>query len=213
LRLEVQNTNGLAVSASMPVQITQMTFADVPPAYWAWRYIEGLYASGISRGCGGVPLRYCPGNLISRAEMAVLLERASHGAAFIPPSATGIFADVPTSFWAADFVEQFYADRITGGCGGSPQKFCPNDSATRAQIAIFLLRAKHGGAYQPPPPIGTVFADVPTSYWAAAWIEQLHAEGITSGCGGSPLRFCPDDAVPRDQAAVLIVRTFGLSTP
>ena len=32
---------------------------------------------------------------------------------------------------------------------------------------------------------GTVFTDVPASAFAAAWIEDLAARGITSGCGGS----------------------------
>ena len=33
------------------------------------------------------------------------------------------------------------------------------------------------------------FLDVPTDHWAAPWIEQLAAEGITSGCGGG--NYCP----------------------
>jgi hypothetical protein len=50
--------------------------------------------------------------------------------------------------------------------------------------------------------------DLPISYWAAAWIEQLYAEGITAGCGGGDYR--PDATVNRDQMAVFLVRTFDL---
>jgi hypothetical protein len=76
-------------------------------------------------------------------------------------------------------------------------------------MAVFLLRAKYGSAYLPPAPTG-VFADVPTTYWAAAWIEQLAAEGITTGCSTTPKQYCPATPVTRDQMAVFLVRTFNL---
>jgi len=74
-------------------------------------------------------------------------------------------------------------------------------------MAVFLLRAKHGSGYSPPAATG-VFSDVPLSYWAVHWIEQLAAEGITAGCGGG--NYCPENQVTRDQMAVFLVRTFGL---
>jgi len=46
------------------------------------------------------------------------------------------------------------------------------------------------------------------SHWAAGWIEQLAAEGITGGCGNG--NYCPDDSVTRAQMAVFLVRAFGL---
>jgi hypothetical protein len=76
-------------------------------------------------------------------------------------------------------------------------------------MAIFLLKAKHGSGYVPPVATG-VFADVPTNYWAAAWIEQLAVEGVTGGCNTNPLRFCPGSPVTRDQMAVFLVRNFNL---
>jgi hypothetical protein len=74
-------------------------------------------------------------------------------------------------------------------------------------MAVFLLRAKYGQDYQPPTPTG-VFDDVDLNHWAAPWIEQLAAEGITTGCG--PDIYCPKDAVTRAQMAVFLVRTFDL---
>ena len=52
---------------------------------------------------------------------------------------------------------------------------------TRAQMAIFILRGKHGSDYQPPPATGTVFNDVPKTAFCADWIERFAAEGITPG--------------------------------
>jgi len=80
---------------------------------------------------------------------------------------------------------------------------------TRAQMAVFLLHAKHGAAYNPPAATG-LFSDVPTTYWAANWVEQLYTEGITGGCSQAPLSYCPGDPAPRAQMAVFLVRTFNL---
>src|SRR5262249_26745338 len=57
----------------------------------------------------------------------------------------------------------------------------------------------------PPAATGNVFSDVARTDFAAAWIEQLHAEGITSGCGQG--RYCPDSVVTRAQMAVFLLRT------
>jgi hypothetical protein len=78
-------------------------------------------------------------------------------------------------------------------------------------MAIVLLRALHGGAYVPPPATGTRFIDVPATYWAAGWIEQLAAEGITNGC--APDLYCPERLVKRDEMAVFLTRAFNLALP
>lgn len=211
--LEVINGDGTAISSPFSVNLTRMSFADVPPTWWAWQQIEAFYSSGITSGCAEGPLRYCPTNSVTRAEMAVFLERAMRGAGFTPIMPIGVFSDVAPDFWAAGFIEQFFLDGITTGCSLSPLRFCPMNTLSRAEMAIFLLRAKHGAAYLPPPATGTRFADVPATAFGAAWIEQLAAEGVTSGCATNPLRFCPDKAVSRDQMATFIVRAFNLPNP
>jgi hypothetical protein len=76
-------------------------------------------------------------------------------------------------------------------------------------MAVFLLRSKYGASYTPPDVgAGTGFGDVPPSYWAAAFVKQLVAEGITVGCGGG--NYCPEQPVTRAQMAVFLVRTFSL---
>jgi photosystem II stability/assembly factor-like uncharacterized protein len=184
-------------------------FADVPPEHWAVTWIERLFRAGITTGCATMPsLLYCPEDPVTRAQMAKFLEKGIHGSAYTPPAGTGmIFADVPLNYWAVNWIEKLYADGITTGCSITPLNYCPEDSVTRAQMAIFLLRAKHGAAYVPPAATG-IFADVPTTYWAANWIEQLYAEGITTGCGIG--NYCPEDPVTRAQMAVFLVRTFNL---
>jgi hypothetical protein len=180
-------------------------FDDVPPHYWAVTFIEKFATAGITGGCGDD--LYCPSLPVTRAQMAVFLERGIHGSDFVPPPATGIvFLDIAVDDFAASFVEQLFADGITGGCGSG--NYCPSNAVTRAQMAVFLLKAKHGAGYQPPVPSGAIFGDVDLSYWAVSWIEQLAAEGITGGCGESD--FCPERSVTRAEMAVFMVRTFGL---
>lgn len=50
------------------------------------------------------------------------------------------------------------------------------------------------------------FTDVSSTHWAVAWINQLYTEGVTSGCGTNPLRYCPDAVVTRAEMAVFLVR-------
>lgn len=177
---------------------------DVPEDYWAHAFIEILADYKITVGCGGN--NYCPDDSVTREQMAVFIERGINGGDYVPPAATcNVFTDVSCSSFAIDFIEQFFADGITSGCG--PGTYCPDDSVTRAQMAVFLLRGKFGANHVPPAPTG-VFNDVPTDHWAAAWIEQLFDEGITAGCGND--NYCPDDPVTRAQMAVFIVRTFEL---
>ena len=179
-------------------------FNDARPGYWAFTFIEKLGGSGITAGCGNG--NYCPSDSVTRAQMAVFLERGMRGNGYSPPAATGnVFLDVGAGDFAASFIEQLASDGITAGCGNN--NYCPNVDVTRAQMAVFLLRAKYGADYSPPPATG-VFNDVPLNYWAVHWIEQLAAEGITAGCGGGD--YCPEAQVTRDQMAVFLVRTFGL---
>ncbi|MBI3172450.1 MAG: DUF1566 domain-containing protein [Chloroflexi bacterium] len=115
------------------------------------------------------------------------------------------FQDVPTTYWAYSWIEALAANGVTTGCSTVPSLFCPAIPVSRAQMAVFLLRSKHGSSYIPPTATGSVFQDVPANYWSASWIEQLAAEGITGGCGVG--LYCPEITVTRDQMAVFLLRS------
>ena len=182
------------------------SFLDVADADPFWTAIDAAAMNSVTAGCGGG--NFCPRVPVSRASIAAFLLRGKYGPAYEPPPATGVvFSDVPAYSLAAVFIEQLFAEGITSGCGGGA--YCPVAPVTRAQFAVFLLKTEHGFDYQPPPATGTVFADVPVDAFAAAWIEQLAAEGVTAGCGSG--NFCPGDSVLRSQAAALVVRALGLS--
>lgn len=203
-------TTTATAACSWPAYIppTSPTFADVPMTAGHWSWVERLVSAGITSGCGGG--NYCPFSEVVRAQMAIFLLRSKHcGNSYTPPpvdDSTG-FADVPVSASYAPWVKQLAAEGITSGCGGG--NFCPLEVVNRAQMAIFLLRARHGSTYSPPP-VGdsTGFGDVPLDATYAPWVKQLVAEGITSGCGND--NFCPLQAVNRAQMATFQVRAFNL---
>ncbi|HEY7863192.1 MAG TPA: S-layer homology domain-containing protein, partial [Thermoanaerobaculia bacterium] len=179
-------------------------FTDVPTSHSFYGFVHNLHRNGVTGGCGGNA--YCPDASVTRAEMSVFLLRSEEGAAYNPPAATGtVFSDVPAGAFAAAWIEELSDRGITAGCTGG--NFCPASAVTREQMAVFLLRTKHGGSYVPPAATGDFF-DVPISSPYAPWIEQLLVEGISSGCGGG--NFCPGQPVTRGQMAVFLVATFSL---
>jgi hypothetical protein len=116
-------------------------FIDVflidPSAAW----IEQLAREGITGGCATNPPRFCPDALVTRAHMAVFLLRAKYGATYQPPHATGTaFTDVASGDPFAPWIEQLAREGITAGCTTSPAQFCPAATATRGQMAVFLVR-------------------------------------------------------------------------
>ena len=179
-------------------------FTDVALNHWALTFIERLYNSGITSGCAAG--LYCPESSVTRAQMAIFLEKGIHGPAFTPTNVLPTFTDTVGHF-AEDWIEALKTDGVTSGCGAGI--YCPENPVTRAQMAVFLLKAKYGAAYAPPAVgVTTGFTDVPVGAFADAWIKQLAAEGITGGCGGT--NYCPDNSVTRAEMAVFLVKNFNL---
>ncbi len=196
-------------AATMPIVAT---FSDVPSSDPFFGYIEFMVQGGYTTGCATGPTRYCPGEPISRAQMAVFLERTKRGANFNRTPTGTVFTDVTVSTAFAGFIEQMFVDGITNGCGAGPT-YCPSASVSRAAMAKFLLKAKCGGAYTPATPGSSPFADVPVGDPFLPWINKVYTLGITLGCVASPLQYCPADAVTRGQMAAFIYRTFPYGTP
>ena len=93
--------------------------------------INTLAANGIATGCGGG--RYCPGQVVTREQMASFLRRAFG----VAGSATDAFTDDETSIHEDD-INAVAAAGIATGCGGS--RYCPLGTVTRGQMAAFLER-------------------------------------------------------------------------
>jgi uncharacterized protein (DUF1800 family) len=186
--------------------------------------VGNQFQNGATVTVGGVPVSVTFHNSTRiGATMPALAAGALYDVVVTNPGGPGPTSAIPFG-WFADFndvssaspfhapVERILRDGITAGCLNG--NYCPNDPVTRAQMAVFLLRAEHGGGYVPNPATGTVFWDVGATDFAADWIEQLHAEGITGGCtgpdpghGGLPA-YCPNNSVTRAQMAVFLLKVY-----
>ena len=119
-------------------------------------------------------------------------------------SGSGPFVDVPATHLFAAEIAWLADEGVTAGCNPPfGDRFCPDDSVTRAQMASFLVRALDlpaSGVDQ--------FGDDDGSTHEAN-INALAASGITLGCDDA--LFCPNDAVSRAQMASFIVRALALT--
>jgi hypothetical protein len=111
-------------------------FSDVPDTHWAFNYIQKMFEDGITTGCGGS--NYCPGNNVTRAQMAAFMMRALYGDSF-SYTTSPYFSDVSSGHWAFQFIQKMKDDGVTTGC--TANRYCPGNSVTRAQMAAFIARA------------------------------------------------------------------------
>ena len=153
---------------------------------------------------GQTPPGLSPGTLNDVAvDDGMLPGRAPASVATLSGGWLSDFLDVPGGDLFHADVEKIFRLGLTAGCGGG--SYCRDAPVTRAQMAVFLLKAEHGSAYAPPACTG-VFDDVACpGHPFADWIEQLWAEGVTTGCGGND--YCPAAAVTRRQMAVFLLKT------
>jgi hypothetical protein len=114
------------------------------------------------------------------------------------------FTDVPRTSPFYRFIETLLHNGVTGGCSGT--LYCPQNSTSREQMAVFVLVAAEGATFRPVP-CGAVamFNDVPASSAFCPWVEELARRGVVAGCGGG--NYCPSAPVSREQMAVFVLRT------
>ena len=101
--------------------------------------INIIRSHGITIGCDSAQGLYCPGDPVTRAQMATFLARALK---LEPPEDpdVGAFEDIVGSVHE-DNIRAIAARGITRGCNESGTLYCPGDPVTRAQMASFLVRA------------------------------------------------------------------------
>ena len=123
-----------------PFPVSQR-FVDVPPSNIFYRFIDRLAARGITVGCNP-PFndQYCPSGTVTREQMSAFLMRAL--GEFNPPNPPfQRFADVPPTNIFYRFIERLAARGITVGCNPVGPLYCPEQVASREQMAAFLVRA------------------------------------------------------------------------
>ncbi|OIB01601.1 metallophosphoesterase [Paenibacillus sp. LC231] len=110
------------------------------------------------------------------------------------------FADVPSSFWAAEVIGDLAAKQLIEGV--SADRFAPAQQVTRAEFAAMLVRLLDLKAEGPAP-----FADVASSKWYAKAVSAAAQSGIVNGT--SKDRFTPDAPIKRQEMAAMLVRAYA----
>ena len=124
------------------------TFADVPQTHPYFNDIEILYANGLTGGCSTTPLKFCPDQIMDRAQAAVFMLRGNFGV------------------WLRSQPICQSCSRMIGRKGSgpgrgrmpcsndsddrvliTPWKYCPWTQMPREQVVIFGLRMKYGTDY------------------------------------------------------------------
>ncbi len=156
--------------------------------------------AGITKGCSAG--LYCPGDFITRGQMAAFLRRAFH----LPASPIDAFVDDDASIFEGD-VDAIAAFAITAGCNPPDNdQYCPADLVTRAQMAALVRRA-----FGLPDQSVDFFTDDDASVFEND-INAVAGAGITKGCNPPDNdRYCPSDYVTRAQMASFIARALGWS--
>jgi hypothetical protein len=153
--------------------------------------IHWIFYEGLTAGCTATT--YCPTASVTREQMAIFLDRALA----LPATTTDFFEDDAGRTGEAAS-NRLAAAGIAAGC--AVDRFCPTDAVTREQMAIFLDRALTL------PATATNFFDDDAGRTGEASIDRVAAAGITTGCGVR--RFCPANAVTREQMAGFLRRAF-----
>jgi hypothetical protein len=110
------------------------------------------------------------------------------------------FADVPSTYWAFNYIEAIYNAGITVGCSQNPLNYCPTDDVTRGQMAAFIERALNGENFTYTQM--SYFSDVPADNVFFKYVQRLKDDGITAVSGAYDV----DGYVTRGQMAAFIIR-------
>lgn len=188
-------TEGLPPSATATVASCGITFGDVEPQFWAYRYVMQLACEGVVSGYSDGTFR--PDNATTRAQLAKMLV-ITNGWELLNPAEPS-FEDVNRSHLFYRYVETAYAHGVFDGYGAN---FRPDSFVTRAQVAKMLVRSNDwpltlGGQAAVP------LCDVPQDHWSWLYVQvamQHHVfSGYANGC------FLPDAAATRAQIAKVLV--------
>jgi S-layer homology domain len=145
------------------------------------------------------------GTSLASPASAPLTPSAPHGPSATATVASGpAFLDIPAGEMATA-VSWLAGRGITLGCeGGLSPRFCPNDLATRAEVATFLNRA-----LMLPASDVDAFRD-DDGHLLEESLNRTAAADVFMGCS-QDRDVCPDDAITRGELAAVLVRAFDLA--
>ncbi len=205
---------------------TGPSFNDVATNNFSYIAVEYLACRGVVSGISLSPPLFAPNQNTTRGQFSRMVAKGFGFPLTTPP--TPSFTDVPPSYVFYAYIETLHALGIVGGftqqaCTAAGRVFpcfIPNSNITRAQLSVFIWKAKK---LQNPiwgtPVVGTNFTDVPSSSFAYTAIEILSSQtyhvlaGITSATctahGITPPCFLPSDNGTRGQLSVMLYKALN----
>jgi len=158
--------------------------------------IDWLADRGITKGCNP-PFnhRFCPGDRVTRGEMAVFLARAFQ----LPETNNNYFTDDNGTFYEGS-ANRLRAAGLTVGCGTN--RYCGDRDIRRDEMAAMLTRG-----LSLPITSSDFFDDDAGSIFENA-INRIAASGVTKGCNPpANNHFCPERPVTRGEMAAFLKRS------
>lgn len=171
-------------------------FPDVPYGYWARKPIEYLTTLGILNYYEDGSFR--PDRPIARAETVVLLGRAKDYPE--PKEKKQVFSDVPTDYWAANFIQKAYEYKLA--LGYPDKTFKPRKATSRAEGVTFISRFAKPTLKDV---LRSPYPDLPLSHWAIKEILAAKEADLLKFLRHKPFR--PSQQLTRAEFADLIYRT------
>ncbi|CAK4870515.1 unnamed protein product [Aphanomyces euteiches] len=176
----------------------EKSFTDVPDAHWASRAIRVLAAKHMVKGM--TDSQFDLAGKTTRAQFTALLVRLLDLKA-----ADGLtpFADVDRDAWYAKEIAAAYAAGLVNG--KTARSFAPNETISREQMAVMLVRAYASKYGNPDHLVGNAltFADgEQIADWAKADVSQAAVLGLLSG--KSNHQFDPKSGATRAESAQAI---------
>ncbi|WP_177245754.1 S-layer homology domain-containing protein [Paenibacillus sp. BC26] len=163
-------------------------------ATWATGSIEAATSKGFVQGVSG---KLNPKTKITRAEFAKLMVEVL--GVKLSSGTTSSFTDVPRNKWFTAYINTAYD---AGIIAGYDNRFHPNETITREQMAAMVARALKLKPSSSPVPF--LDRDL-VSKWAQADVQTVIALQIMQG---SDNRFNPVDSVTREMAIVVAMRAY-----
>jgi N-acetylmuramoyl-L-alanine amidase len=121
------------------------SFKDLATEHWAYPVLTKALKLNLLQGYADGTIR--PNQPITRAEVAALFERllkastaptAATATSTVKPAVTSPFIDVPVNLWSAEAIYTLRSKGIINGI--TDTEFRPNQSITRAEIAVMMDR-------------------------------------------------------------------------
>jgi hypothetical protein len=140
---------------------------------------------------------------LGRALACLTLLAVLAGVTAVPAAAAG-FRDVPRGHWAAESIQRCVS--LGFFQGKSAGTFGLGEQMTRSAFAVVLCRFF---GWETPKPETATFEDVPVTAWYAGAVEAAYDHGAVTGQRED---FRPNDAITREELAVMLVRALGYGT-